>query len=146
MSKAIERIKAKAEKLSSIRKAIDAIKEEQRVKLEALEAEKETISNELISEFGKEGLTSIKTDDGDSYTKATRKGVEITLEAQALKWSIDNLAVSIDRRLVAQKLKPLMDAGEKLPAGFKESVVEYISVRKPAKKVTAAKADDFAAE
>lgn len=145
MSKAIERIKAKAEKLSQVRKAIDAIKEEQRVKLEALEAEKEVLSTELISEFGKEGLTSIKTDDGDSYTKATRKGVEITLEAQALKWSIDNLAVSIDRRLVAQKLKPLMDAGQTLPAGFKESTVEYISVRKPTKKVTAATVDELSA-
>lgn len=130
MSKSIDRIKAKAEQLRQVRQKIDVVKESTAAALKPLEDEREILQQELIGEFDKEGLSSIKTDDGATYAKAKREGVTITNEAYALGWAIENRAISINSRLVAQKLK---DAKE-IPAGFERVEVEYISVRSPKKE------------
>jgi hypothetical protein len=134
MSIAIERIKSKAEELAGIRKLMREIEEVSRKKLADLQAQKDKLSELLIAEFNKEGLSSIKTEDGDTYSKATRKGVEVTVESYALEWAIKHRAVSINRTLVKQKLEPLIGKGEKLPDGFIYKEVEFISCRSAPKK------------
>ena len=127
MSVIIDKIKAKAEELASVRKEIDAIEEAAKLSTEKLKARKEVLQMELLEQFKKHEIASIKSNDGSTYTRATRKGVEIVGETMALIWATVNHCVRIDTRLVAQTLK---DAKE-MPAGFEAKEVEYISVRKP---------------
>lgn len=131
MSKAIERIKAKAEELREVRDLIAEIEEAAKQKTDELKAKREQLQTELILGFNKEGLSSIKTDDGSTYAKSVRKGVEVTNENMAIDWAIDNRAVTINKVLVKQKLEPLINKGKPLPDGFVYKEVEYISVRKP---------------
>jgi hypothetical protein len=51
--------------------------------------------------------------------------VNITNEAVAINWAIDNRAISIDRRIVAAKLSKV----EEMPEGFELVETEFISVR-----------------
>ena len=127
MSVVIDKIKAKAEELASIRQQIDAIEEATKAAIEPLKEARECLQMELLEQFKKHELSSIKTNDGCSYARATRKGVEVISEVFALDWASKNHCVRIDSRLVAQKLK---DATE-MPAGFEAKEVEYISVRRP---------------
>jgi hypothetical protein len=134
MSKAIERIKARAEALAFIRLEIAALEEAHRQELEQKKASRDTIQNELLVELRKEGLTSIKTSNGDSYSRATRRGVDIINPIAALSWAKEHGAIAIDRRLVAQRLAEF----EKMPPGFQLVETEFISVHKPkAKKAEA---------
>lgn len=126
MSKAIENIKNKAKYLTEIRAKISAIEDEAKKQTEELKLARDATQIELIEELKKEGLGSIKTDSGDSYTLAKRKGVAVVNEVFALNWAIINRCVAIDRRLVAQKLK---DATE-IPKGFDYQESEYISIRR----------------
>lgn len=134
MSKAIERIKGKAEELADVRKLIHEIEDAAKVKLDELKAKRDQLQTELILGFNKEGLSSIKTADGDTYSKAVRKGVEVTDERLALKWAIEHRYVSINKTLVKQGLENELKTGAKLPDGFEQKEVEYISVRSPKAK------------
>jgi hypothetical protein len=136
MSVAINRIKAKAEALADIRKLMKEIEDISRQKLANLQVQKDTLSALLIADFNKEGLTSIKTEDGDTYSKSVRKGIEVTSEAHAFAWCLDNRAVSINKTLVKQKLEPIMKAGKPLPDGFEYKEVEFISCRSAKVKET----------
>jgi hypothetical protein len=127
MSKAIERIKTKAEQLAETRLLIAKTEEAHRVELEGMKAKRDTLQDELLAELRKEGLTSIKTDGGESYTRATRRGINITNPITALAWAKDHGAVAIDRRLVGAKLAK----ATVMPTGFELVENEYISVRKP---------------
>ena len=123
----IKRITDKAERLAEVRTAINALEEEVKLKVDALKKERDELQEELIASLKKESLTTIKTSAGESYTLAKRKGISIVNEIFALKWAMENRAVSINKILVAQKLK---DAKE-MPSGFEAVESEYISVRKP---------------
>jgi hypothetical protein len=125
MSKVIERIKDNAEKLAEIRGAINDIEAAAKEKTDVLKAEREALQEALIADLKKEGLTSIKTNAGESYILSTRKGINIVNDALALDWAIKNRAISIDRRMVASKL---VKAGE-IPQGFELVETEFISVR-----------------
>ena len=136
MSKAIERIKALAEELAALRTEITAKEEAHRLELDAMKEHRDAVQSQLLDALRKEDLTSIKTTAGESYSRATRRGVDIINPIAALSWAKDSGAISIDRRLVAQKLAD-KDA-DTLPPGFELVVTEYISVRKP--KATKAEA------
>ncbi len=123
----IKRITEKAERLAELRAAINTLEEDAKKRVEGLKQERDAIQQELIDSLKKEGLATIKTSAGESYTLAKRKGISIVNEIFALKWAMENRAVSINRILVAQKLK---DAKE-MPSGFEAIESEYISVRKP---------------
>jgi len=127
MSKAIERIKQNAETLAQIRKQIRDIEEGTEKALADLKVKRDELQLALLTELKKEGLSSIKTEDKDTYSIGTRKGVGIRSEAHALKWAIDNMAVSIDKRLVAQKLKDVSE----VPDCFEIVESEFISIRSP---------------
>lgn len=130
MSKAIERIKLNAEKLGAIRKAIKMVEEETAIKLHALKETRDQLQAELIAGFENEGLSSIKTDEGESYSRSVRQNIEITNEIAALGWAMEKRAVSINKPVIAQMLK---DAKE-LPVGFERRETAFISVRSPKKK------------
>ena len=132
MSKVIERIKANAEALAQIRVSIDNYKEDTKKVIDALELEKASIQALLLTDLRNEGLTSIKSSTGESYSRMMTKSLEVTNELQAFKWAYENRAVSINKTLVKQKLK---DATE-VPVGFEMVESEYISCRKaPTKAV-----------
>ncbi len=136
MSKTIEKIKHNAEALSAVRKAIDLLKEDTKLKMDVLLETKYNIENELMSAFEKEGLGSIKTDEGTTCSRSVRPGIKITDELSALMWARDNHAVSINMTLTSQKLK----SQKQLPTGFERVENAYISIRSP-KKVTGEETD-----
>src|SRR3990167_5427427 len=114
MSKAIERIKSKAEKLSELRASIKTIEEEAKVKLDALKLSRDEVQNELLAELKKEGLASIKTDNGETYAKGSRKSLEIVNPVFALKWAAENHAYSVEKLIALQIISKL----DKVPDGF----------------------------
>ncbi len=131
MSKAIEKIKENANKLGIIRHTIARIKDEKEKELTHWETLRDELQASLLLQFDKEGLTSIKTDDGSGYSKQIRKGIEVTNDRAALEWALEERAVSINKILVKQKLEPVISAGKPLPPGFEYKEIAYISVREP---------------
>lgn len=125
MSKVIERIKDNAEQLAAIRSQINEIEAAAKVQTDALKAQREDLQLSLIADLKKEGLASIKTNAGESYILSKRKGVNITNDALALSWAIENRAISIDRRMVATRLAKV----DEVPVGFELVETEFISVR-----------------
>jgi hypothetical protein len=125
MSKIIERIKDNAEQLAAIRAQINEIEEAAKERTDVLKAAREALQTALIADLKKEGLASIKINTGESYILSERKGVNIINDALALKWAIENHAVSIDRRMVATKLAKV----DEMPKGFELVKSEFISVR-----------------
>lgn len=123
----IKRITDKAERLAEVRAAINVLEEESKLKVEALKTERDALQEDLIASLKKESLTTIKTSAGESYTLAKRRGVSVVNESVALSWAIENRAISINRLMVAQKLR----YEKEMPAGFELFESEYISVRKP---------------
>lgn len=124
-SKIITKIKDKAEELSILRKEIASIEEENRQRVEGLKERRDGLQSELIGMLGKEGLASIRTDEGETYAKAVRTGYAVVDSLQALKWARENMAFSVDMRIVAQRLKGVKE----LPKCFEQTTTEYISVR-----------------
>lgn len=123
----IQKITDKAERLHELRNAISVEEESLKEKLEPLKKERDELQDYLVEELKKNNLSGIKISSGENYTRAVRKGVEITNEVFALKWAKENNAFSINRVIAAQKLKDV----EKMPVGFARVETEYISVRKP---------------
>lgn len=126
MSKIIDTITKKAEALYDIRREIERIEEENREKLAAKKLERDALQEALLDSLRKHKLSSIKVANGDSFTRARRKMYEVTLLPHALAWATKNKCVSIDKRLVSQKLGKM----DEIPAGFEMVESEYISVRK----------------
>ena len=123
---AIEIIKTKAERLAQVRALIHAIEDELKVKTEALEIEREILQTELLAELKNDGLASIKTENGDTYARSSKKSLDITNPVFALKWAKDNFAYSVDKRIALQKIAEL----DVVPDGFAVQVNEFISIRK----------------
>lgn len=125
MATQIQKITDRAEKLYDIRKAINAKEEENKKELDGMKAEKEALQASLIADMNKSGLVTLKVKSGDTFTKSTKKSLEITNEAFAFKWALEHRAVSVNKILVAQMLKD-----KDIPTGFKQVETEFISVRK----------------
>ncbi len=130
MSKAIDRIKEKAEQLANLRREIKVIEEATDVALSEKKAQRDKLQDELLLAFEKEGLSSIKVAEGDTYARSTRKGVSIVDELRAFDWAYKNRAVTIDKRIVAQKLKDMKE----VPNGFELVETAFISVRSAKKE------------
>ena len=125
-SKIIQRIQDSAEKLYEIRQRIYQKEEESKKELEALKMERDAVQAVLLAEMNKNGLSSMKVRSGDSFTRSVRKSIEIVSEMGALKWALENHAVTVNKILVAQKLKDTKE----VPNCFDIVETEYISVRK----------------
>lgn len=126
----IQRLTETAEKLYQCRKSIENYEYQAKTVLDMLKAERDALQADLIAKLTENELSTIKVSSGDSFTKAIRRGINVTNEITALKWAMDKGAVNINKILVAQKLK---DAKE-IPSGFEITETPYISVRH-AKKV-----------
>lgn len=129
-SKIIERITDNAEKLYDLRQAISKKEEENKIELDALKAERDAIQQLLLNDLNKNNLSSIKVKNGDSFIRQTRDSIEVTNEVSALRWAMKNMAISINKTMVAQKLKSI----DTVPEGFQVVKSEFISVRKSTKK------------
>jgi hypothetical protein len=126
-NKLIEKVKAKAQELYKIRFDITKVKADYDLILKPLEARRDTIQEELIDLYNQVGITSIKTDEGETYTKSMRNGLLIKDERKAVDWAIQNRCVSINKIMAAQ----IIFKQEEIPSGFDVVKNEYISVRKP---------------
>lgn len=133
-NRAIEKIKKLAEQLYIVRKEVQDIEEETKKKLAPLKSARTNLQAQLIEMLDEIGIKSIKTESGESYSKAERKGASIVDVRKALAWARENGAVSIDKRMAEQKLKALLKNGKELPEGFEIATSSYITVRKPSKK------------
>ncbi len=116
-----------AEELSKLRQEEAKIKEKFEEMLKPLKEEKEKKQAELIQELHEIGLSSVKVESGESYAIKKGKSLIVTSEAMALKWAIDNRAVSINKTIVKQKLKDT----DEVPKGFNYEEREFISISKP---------------
>lgn len=125
----LKEITTKAEQLATIRKDIDAIEMELKVKTEQLKFRRDRIQLELIDALKDSGLKSIKVASGENYAMATRKSLDIIDIDKALVWATKNNAISIDKRIAGSMLKDV----EKLPSGFELKTTDFISIRKPKK-------------
>lgn len=128
-SKIITKMQDKAERLWEIRHEIYEIEELSKIRLDQLKAIRDSVQDELLADMNKNGLVSLKVKSGDSFYKGSKQSIEITNEVLALKWARDNNAYSINKIMVAQKLKDLTE----VPNGFKVEMRDFISVRKAKK-------------
>lgn len=126
MATAIQKIKDEAEKLYTIRREIEVIEKENKERLDLLKITRDQMQEKVLTLLNKHGLSSIKVSNGDSVYKGARQSIGVTNEVFALKWAMDNMAVSIDKTLVSQKLKEV----DEVPRGFEVKTTEFISVRK----------------
>jgi hypothetical protein len=122
----IQNLTTKAEMLYQVRKEIEKIETEAAEKTAKLKEERDALQVLLISDMNKIGLKSVKVANGDLFTKASRKGVDITNEIEAMKWAIEKRAVNINKAMVASLLKE----EKEMPTGFQLVETEYISVKK----------------
>lgn len=126
----IQKITGKAEKLRMLRDYITDEEQKFKIRMEDVKKDRDSIQDELLIDMRKHKLSSIKVESGETFTKAVRKGVDITSESLALKWAIDHRAVSINKIVAGQLLKE----AKEIPQGFQLVETEYISVRKPKPK------------
>ena len=121
----LKQIKTKAEELSSIRKDIDTIELELKVKTEQLKFKRDKIQNELINALKESELKSIKVASGENYSMGVRKSFVINDNSKALEWAKENKVVSVDKREAEKIIKTL----EEIPTGFEIKETEFISIR-----------------
>ena len=126
----IQIIKDKAEQLRVVRASITKIEEEAKEATTPLKNERDLLQEELLEALREAGVNSIKVDTGESFARTPKRSLVVTNEAKAMYWAKENNAFSIDKRIVAQKLKDV----EELPEGFEPRESFYISIRKPIKK------------
>lgn len=126
-NKLIDKIKSKAEELYQTRKDIDKVEEAYKLTVDPLKARRDQLQQELIELYNEVGITSIKTEAGETYAKAMRKGLMIKDDRKALTWAIENNCANINKIYAAQ----VIFKQEEIPAGFEVVQSEYISVRKP---------------
>lgn len=108
------------------------LKQEEEIYKEKTDPKKhalDTLKGELIDKLTEQGLKSIKTADAN-FAIASRKGYSFNNEIEAMKWATKHKAVSIDKRLMAQKLKDM----EKLPAFVKPIENNYLTIKETNKK------------
>lgn len=137
MSKAIERIKATAQALALLRKAISTKEEEQRADLAGMKADRDQKQEELLLMLKKEGLASIKTDELETYTIAHRDVYRFSDPIAEIRIATELKCLVPDRMMMKQHLARM----KTLPAGVTVEDAEYISVRKPKPEKVEAEAD-----
>lgn len=130
----VKDVSAKAERLHKLRKGIDAMKEKQRIELEARFAEVSTLKAEVLSGLKLIGLSSVKVRGGASYYISKTHGFQVKSQIHLDGWAREKGLVRPDMDRVKQELKKLAKA-EKLPSFVEPVDGETISYRsnKPAK-------------
>lgn len=130
MSNVIQKIKSKAEKLAELRASIHRLEEKQAQELDPLKVERDAVQQELLEELKKNELASIKTENGETYARSSRKSLEITNDIFALSWAKENHCFSVNKLVAMQRIAKL----DKIPDGFNVVENEFISIRKPKEK------------
>lgn len=121
----MENLTDKGQKLFEVQQTLKSLKETYDNAKAPYEAEREELQAQILESMRQVGVKTLKTDKGFSVVRASRRGFEIISEPHALKWAIENMAVSINRTLMGQKLKE----AETLPECFKAVENEYVSIK-----------------
>lgn len=119
-------IKEKSERLYALRRQLGEIDEAHKKATEELKAERDKLQAELVADMEQLGVASLKVASGDTFTKAIRRSAVVVNPVRALEWAKEHGAISIDSRIMAQKVKD----GVELPDAFKLNETAYISVRR----------------
>ncbi len=125
----IQELTQKANLLKSKREQRDAMYEAYKQTADPVEGEINELNTEILEGFRALGLNNIRLETGENYTRAVKRGLEIINEIEAMKWAVENRAISINKILVAQKLKEATEA----PQGFSFIEREEVRVTKPQK-------------
>ena len=138
LKKEMEAIHKKGDQLSDVRKMIDEIENEAKEKVAPLKAIKEEIQQELLMSLKGLGLKSIKSSSGDSITVSKKKGYNID-EFKITNWAIENRCITVNKLMVAQRLKNATP--DQIPVGVEVVESEFISIRKPSAKAETAEGE-----
>lgn len=122
----IKELEGKASRLAQLRDIIKNREGELKKELEPIKNERDALQEELLEDMHDEKVASLRVENGDMYTRAVRRGIQVTNEISARKWAKEHEAYSIDRRVVAQ----MLGKEEKLPKGFDYIETPYIKVTK----------------
>jgi len=125
--KSLKALVESANRLKELRHQKEILYEAYRASAKPTEDEIDTLNAALLDGFRSLGVNNVSLDTGEKYTRMVKRGLEITNEALALGWAIENHTISIDSRLTAQKLKEAQEA----PKGFKFIEREEVRVTKP---------------
>lgn len=127
MQPTLKEITEKAERLYELRQLIAAKEAKVKEELDPLKAERDAMQTILVDDLKVVGLSSIKVASGETYTKATKKGIAVIDEIKALRWAIRENAVKIDSVAATRLLRN----ATVMPEGIAAVETNYISVRKP---------------
>ena len=110
--------------LLALRNEVKAIEERQKEELEPKKKMLTDLQGKFIEMLQAQGMKSIKTDEAN-FALTTRKGYSVVNEAQARTWAKENNVFSIDKRLMAQKLKEV----ESIPDFLSETESVSLTVK-----------------
>lgn len=125
----IDTLKAKADRLSEVRRQLDVIDETHKKATADLRNEADVLKGELLDEFQQLGLKSFKAGDGTSYAVTPTKSIayDSIAEAHVIKWASEHGAVSLDKT----KIKDLVKRGVELPEYIRIQETNTIRITKP---------------
>lgn len=101
-----------------------------------LEKDKEVVRAALLNELQRQGIKSVRLDDGTSYTRAERANLIVTEPTKALAFAKRHFALKIDTAKILKLIRPML----KQPTFFSIGRTEYLRVTR--KNETNGEADD----
>lgn len=95
-----------------------------------LEAQEKEVRDALLGSLKKQGVTSVRLDDGTSFTRSFRASLKVKKgqEKKAEAWAAENYSLKVD---TAKALKIFRLTQSNIPKFFEKSDTEYLTVRKP---------------
>ena len=100
--------------------------------IEYLETDKKMLRDELLLLLKKQGVKSVKLEDGTLYLRAEKTTLKVkkgvNSEDDAWKWAMANNAVKIDTNVAWKILRRSL---KKMPKFFVKSTSEYLTIKRP---------------
>lgn len=122
-----------AERLSAVRRLINNHEERFKQETDELYREEKQLREDILLGLKTMGLSSVRTESGESYFIAHTYDFEITDPLAYEVWARENRCVSIDKRLAKQRLLALSKE-DQVPAFANPVPRDTINVRSPKKE------------
>lgn len=90
------------------------------------EAEEKKLRDQLLDNMKKQGVKTVKLDDGTLYVRATRSTITVVDDKAADEWAKQNNCLKVD---TAKALKIVRLRQEDLPKFFKQSDTEFLTIK-----------------
>lgn len=97
--------------------------------IKILEEREDELKAELLQELKRQGVQSVKLDDGTQYIRNQRTTVKVKDEAKAWKWAMENpeARLKVDTAAALEVFRKAL----KMPSYFAKSTTEFLSIKKP---------------